>query len=195
MILYFNPNFNNLDDSFQEKYDSFILNNLKSFKCPNELCSHSSQLLISTSYERYVFYDVDKFFILTVYVVLCPECGTYHVILPSFLMPFSSYTYPFIIRTLYAFFFGPDKGNKSRVCSSMCISRKVLERFISIYSMEEVRAARRGFDSSRLKDIIRNHTNTLFHFLIEYFSSSDRIIFLLPHIHRHFHVSFFYPLE
>lgn len=195
MILYFNTIFNNLDASFQKNYDSFILNNLKSLKCPNELCSHSSQLLISTSYERYVFYDVDKFFILTVYVVICPECGTYHVILPSFLMPFSSYTYPFIIRTLYAFFFGPDKGNKSRTCSSMRISRKVLERFISMYSMEEVRAAKRGFDISRLKDVIKHHANRLSLFLMEYFSASDHIIFLLPHIQRPFVVSFFFPLE
>lgn len=196
MILYFNSDFNNLDyHSLQNTYDSFVSKHLMQFQCPNHDCPHNSHLRYCTSYRRYVFYDIDSFITLNVSVFVCPDCGSYHAILPSFLLPFHSYTYTFIMSVLYLYFFGSSKGNKSRTCNAMHISRKTLDYFLNTYSKEEVRAAKRNIDTSRLKAALKNHPTELHSFIIEYFCSSERIIFLLPDIRRFFLVIYFIPPE
>lgn len=193
MILYFNSDFNNLDySSLQNNYTSFVSDHLHQFQCPNANCSHSSHLCLCTTYKRYVVFDIDKYITLTICVVVCPSCGSYHAILPSFLLPFHSYTYPFILRILSLYFLN---RNKTKTCDIMHISRKVLNHLLTIFSKEEVRADKRNMDLSRLKAIIKNPSNELQSFILDYLCPIEHIIFLLPCIHRAFFVIDFIPLE
>ena len=149
------------------------------------------------------FFGVVTFFschsplILNIRVVKCEECGTYHAILPFFLLPFSSYSYSFIIKTLYLYFFGSIQGNKTKVCAAMNISRSVLNHMILMFSKEEVRSANKEINMMKLKsglDRIMSKRQDLYVFLLSFIDCHNHILFLLTTIMiRSFHVAVFKP--
>lgn len=193
MILNFQLHFNTFcGSSFQTSYDSYIHKHHQLFLCPNSICDHSSILTYSTSYSRYIFLDFNLHIILKVAVFKCPSCNSYHAILPSFLLPYSSYSLPFIIKTLYLYFFHNLRGNKSKVCQFMHISRKVLNHFLSLFSQEEIRCLHHKMMIHTLKQVIgqlHKHPSLLPSFLSS-FSKLNMIFFFLPS-HRNSNFSFF----
>lgn len=194
MILHFQIDFNNIDPtSLQKYYDEYVSKHLPHFSCPNSVCTHEHRLMIHSVYNRYVFLDSETCIILKIIVLMCPDCGTHHAVLPSFVLPFSSYSYPFIMHTLMLFFFGSCKGNKTKVCSIMNISRKVLNHFLFHFTQEDVRVQRRSEISSSLLDLIKNPCDKLEKFIYDYFIPDMKIIFLRTPILRYFHVNIFAP--
>ena len=179
MIIDFSFNFKSFSNStdFQDAYDSHIRFFGSSFRCPNSECSNESLLVFSTSYSRFLFLDENSSFSITISVFKCPTCGTYHAVLPAFLFPFSSYSYPFIMKTLRLFYYGPCKENKTLTCNNMHISRKVLNHFILLFSREE---ADDFYRSSTLKALhslllkLKEHPNELFIFLRRFLHDRSR---------------------
>lgn len=193
MILNFPINFNTfLESSYQSIYDSFINKHQHSFACPNSNCEHSTTLSFSTTYNRFIYLDVDMYIILNVAVSKCARCNTYHAILPAFILPYSSYSYPFIIKTLNFYFFGSLRGNKTKVCQFMHISRKVFNHFLSIFSLEEIRCLNSKMLIQNLKEAIHQlhkQPSSLYLFLLSF--SNLNIIFLFIPSHRNLNFTFF----
>lgn len=189
--------FNNLNENNCQKiYNDSDMLHLDDFHCPNPDCLNEHvSMCTSTSYMRYVYLDCNVVITLFIIVLKCPVCGTYHAVLPSFILPFSSYSYPFIMKTLFLFYFGKNKGNKTKICHHMQISRKTLEHFLSAFSFEYVRSMYHekvfGLCNALIK--IHHEPALLFPFLFSY--HSDGLVFLTAHIKRSFHFAFFHPLE
>lgn len=195
MILDFSFDFNDFsNESFQKIYNDSVNLHLSAYTCPNPDCLNDhTQLTISTSYMRYIYLDCD--FLISVFIIVlrCPVCGAYHSVLPVQLLPFSSFSYPFIMKTLFIYFFGQNKGNKSQACNDMHISRKTLEHFLSAFSFEFVRSLHRKKVYNLCNTLIRLHHDPtpLFPFLFNYLS--DGMVFLTAHIHRAFCFSLLHP--
>lgn len=178
----------------QELYDESVMLHLSEYTCPNPDCMNEHiSLSVSTKYTRYIYFDRDQSVSISIIVLKCPVCGAYHAVLPSFVLPFCSYSYPFIIKTLSLFYFGKNKRNKSKTCRDMHISRKTLEHFLSIFSFEFIRSLHQKKVRSLCNALIklRRDTTPLFPFLSSY--HSDGLIFLTAHIRRAFRFSFFHP--
>lgn len=183
MIPNFSIDFNTFcDSSFQSTYDSYIKKHHSSFICPKNNCDHPVSLTYAKSYYRYIFLDTDYYITLKVAVYKCSSCGSYHAILPAFLLPYSSYSYPFIIKSLYLFFFHSSRGNKTKVCEIMHISRKTFNHFLSLFSQEELRCLRNKLISHKLKKIIYQvHKNLSYLYpFLSTLSKLDIICFLMP---------------
>lgn len=201
MILYFSQKFKHIshlsESALQELYDKQVNKHIESFVCPNPKCSHEHTLSIVSSYPRYLYTESNVCMILNIHVVKCEECGTYHAILPFFLLPFSSYSYSFIIKILYLYFFGSIHGNKMKVCAAMNISRSVLNHMILMFSKEEVISANKEINMMKLKeslDRIMSKRQDLYDFLLSFIDCHNHILFLFTTIMiRAFHVAVFKP--
>lgn len=195
MILDYDINFNTfLSDSFQSVYDSAVRSHLSAYTCPHSCHDgEHSGLVISNTYMRYIYLNSDQHILIRIIVLRCPVCGTYHAVLPSFLLPFYSYSYPFIMETLFQFYFGKLKQNKSQICRLLHISRKTLEHFLSVFSFEVVRSAHLLRSIRLFKMVIRMHhdKDILFPFLFRYHCID--LAFLTVHIQRHFVFIPFHP--
>ena len=125
---------------FNHIYDNFVHNlQLSSLTCPNPSCD-SSDFSFNTTYERYVVFspDYDPLSI-NIVVIKCNQCGTYHALLPAYLFPFHSYTYQFVMLTMYYYYCCPaTKLNKSKVCRKMNIHRFTLNHWISLINHQDV---------------------------------------------------------
>lgn len=128
----------NSEHEFAADFSDFVLNyDFSHTHCP--ACNVMGQLSLNTSYSRFYISSPDQnYSILTIFVLKCEACGKYHSVLPFTLLPFCSYSYAFVLRTLSLFYFSSIKGNKSKVCSRMHISRCTLNNWLKCYSREQI---------------------------------------------------------
>ena len=107
-------------------------------RCPS--CKAVGLFSLSSSYSRFYITSPDRdASVLSIPVLQCKVCGKFHAVLPFTVLPFCSYSYPFVLRTLSLFLFGSLRGNKTKVCNRMRISRHTLNHWIYLYSREQVR--------------------------------------------------------
>lgn len=127
----FNIQFNN-NIQYSEIYRNAMASlDLSSCSCP--WCNACGRFKRETTYSRYFINslnEIDHPDTLEIEVFECESCGHCHAILPAFICPFSSYSYPFITESLYEYFYGENKGNLSHVASMMGIPRQTLSRWL-----------------------------------------------------------------
>lgn len=105
-------------------------------KCPH--CHSVGTLKEHSVASRYLYNSVDDIHNnrhILVQDYRCSHCGRYHRFHDGSICPFRSYTYPFMIEILHAYYSGAQ--NKSRCCALFGISRKVLNGIIRLFPQEE----------------------------------------------------------
>lgn len=155
---------------FKDIYDNYVQDlQLSSLTCPNPSCD-SSDFSFNTTYERYVVYSPDHDPLsLNIVVVKCNQCGTYHALLPAFLFPFHSYTYQFVMFTMYYYYCSSDmRFNKSKVCRKMNIHRSILNHWLSLINHQDVLYFLKDNISSFISKL-RDRTIEFFDFLKRFF--------------------------
>ena len=158
--------FLSLSCDFDNIYDDLVHNlQLSSLSCPNPSCN-SSDFSFNTTYERYVIFSADhQPALIKIAVVKCNQCGTYHALLPAYLFPFNSYTYQFVMLTLYYYYCSSDmRFNKSKVCRKMNIHRSTLNHWITLINHQDVLSFLNNNISSFISKI-RDRTIEFFDFL------------------------------
>jgi hypothetical protein len=114
-------------NSCQELYDAFVESiDLKTVTCPK--CGSVGTLSRNSDYERYFFnsvHDYQESATLTITVVKCDcdTCNSYHAIFPSWVCPFSNFSYPFVEK-IFDHYFNESHENKSQTAAAFSISRK-----------------------------------------------------------------------
>lgn len=197
MIHYFNKSFNNFTHifSFQKLYDSYVFNSLSSLSCPK---CHHCDFKLNTHYHRYFIDQPASCLSIQIAVVYCPHCNSYHSILPSFLFPFHSYTYSFVLDVVYSFYFGSNNNNKSHICKLFQISRSTLNKFLRAYSKETTRFLYLFHNltlDENLLSKIRNDKQAFSSFLQSFIKRSNFKVFLLFLPKRSYSYSFFPLIE
>lgn len=193
MISLFSSSFNillNNSSNLCKIYQDYIQNlDLSSITCPNSSCN-SSDFSFNTTYNRYVVFSPDhESLSINIVVIRCNKCGTYHALLPSYLFPFHSYTYQFVLATLYLYYCSSTmKANKSKVCEKMNIHRSTLNHWITLISHKDVLDFINQEVSSFL-DAIHHRSIDFFDFLKSFFFK--QYPFLCHHIHKFFYFSIF----
>lgn len=175
---------------FNDIYEDYVRNmQLSSLSCPNPSCN-SSDFSFNSTYQRYVVFSPDHDSIsMNITVVKCNECDTYHALLPAWLFPFHSYTYQFVMLTLYYYYCSPTmKFNKSKVCRKMNIHRSTLNHWIQLIHHQDVLCF--------LNDSISSFISKLRDRFIDFFDFLKRFNFkygpfMCSHIRRTFYFSTF----
>lgn len=128
-------------DEYQTIYDSWVASfDISLIACPN--CNQEGTLkMTNITYFRYFLNTADDLknqTVLEIAVVCCSECGKYHAILIDGILPFSSYSYRFIIRALYEYYHGDDdhRSNIARTAAFLKISRCALYKWIARYEKD-----------------------------------------------------------
>lgn len=179
----FNITFNDISD-LNEKYQNEIhLLKLSSFKCPNPSCNSVGACSFNTHYKRYVINKITDCQILDIAVIKCNDCGRCHALLPAYLYPFHSYSYLFVMNTLFEYYYGDDKFNKSRICNRMMINRNILNQWLSSYNDNNVIEYVENLYDSFLKAI---HDRNLDFYAFLWKFTLDCGPFLLFHLKRFF---------
>lgn len=192
MILNYSHLFNTISDSFQEIYDKHVFQHINDFVCP--CCGRSHCLSFFSTYRRYIIDLYEPCRCVDIIVLYCHDCGYHTSVLPHSFLPFSTYSYLFIIHALFLYFFTFHE-NKSKTCHHLNISRKTLNHFLQFFYNEDSRITRLFILKENLKaHIVSIHhdphrlPDLLSHFFL--FSSS---VFLMPSISRRIFLVFFPP--
>jgi transposase len=97
-----NYSYDKIKSSICETYEKSIEKlDLKRTKCPN--CGAIGQFKAHGDYERHVIVLIDEKVhheIIRIKRVKCLSCCRTHALLPSFIIPYCSYTYSFILKCL-----------------------------------------------------------------------------------------------
>ncbi|MGX8716086.1 MAG: DUF6431 domain-containing protein [Lachnospiraceae bacterium] len=144
----------NDNKKYSEKYREYV-DSLDLSRCSCPWCKAIGRFKRETIYERYFINSTDEINnpdILCIHVFRCDSCGHFHAVLPAFICPFSSYSYPFIIEALNEYYHGEYKGNCSRVSTVMGISRQTLSKWIRKFegSRMEIRMITAGKQHSAI---------------------------------------------
>lgn len=192
MILNYSHLFNTISDSFQEIYDKHVFQHINDFVCP--CCGSSHCLSFFSTYHRYIIDLHDSDCCVDIIVLHCHECGYHTSVLPHSFLPFSSYSYLFIIHALFLYFFTFHE-NKSKTCLYLNISRKTLNHFLQIFNNEDLRMTRLFI----LKENLKAHIVSIDHdplrlpTLLSHFFLFSNSVFLMPSISRHIFIVFSPP--
>lgn len=110
---------------------------ISSLECPT--CSaHGKMEDTGRSYERW-FMKADKengYERINIVILKCPVCDHYHALMFSWIKPFSSYSYDFIMKVL-ADHYGVFKGNKSKTAEHFGIDRRTVGRWAVRFEKSE----------------------------------------------------------
>lgn len=174
---------------FQDIYGNYVQDlQISSLNCPNPMC-HSNDFSLNTSYYRNVIFSPNHDSLcIKVLVVKCNHCGTYHALLPASLFPFHSYTYQFVMLTMYLYYCSSFRSNKSKVCAIMNIHRSTLNHWIQLFSHNDVESFLNDSISAFLSKL-RDHSIDFFDFLKSFNVKYGP--FLCSDIHRPYCFSYF----
>ena len=118
-------------------YDAFLLAmseiSIHDYPCPFCACNHPDWSK-HASYERYLIsFEHGRSVTYTVTVIRyrCPSCGHTHAILPEHLIPYSSYSLPFILSVLRDYYTRPVSVES--ICSRYDIAISTLYAWRSLF--------------------------------------------------------------
>lgn len=124
----------------QDSYNimvSEITDNLGLVMCPK---CHGTDSLCPTeiTYERSLINTADEIadpIVIEVAVFYCTRCKTYHALIPWGAIPFSSFTYRFVIEVLYSYYF-ENGENKLKTAEQFDIPRSTLSSWIGRFKSD-----------------------------------------------------------
>jgi hypothetical protein len=110
--------------------------------CPNHDCGFRGDFVFNGTYKRYYITLCDgqileEFFY--VQVIKCRRCGKSHALLPSFLVPYLSYTNTFIIMVLAERYI--NKLTISDICNKYQINPTLFYQWIKRFNKDKVLAS------------------------------------------------------
>lgn len=145
--------------------------NVHDHPCPFCSCAHPDWQE-HASYERYLIsfeHGHSVTYVIIIFRYRCPSCGHTHAILPEHLIPYSSYSLPFILAVLRDYYTRPVTIEK--LCSEYDISVSTLYAWHSLFLI---------------------HKKLWLGLLEDYISSPDTFLSsLIPIPSKHFLSSFF----
>ena len=146
-------------DSYFEMVEEIDINLVQ---CP--YCEHIGVLEhTEMTYERSVINTVEELdnpLNIELVVVYCQNCNTYHAIIPWGFIPFTSFTYRFVLEALYSYYFKNDE-NKKRTAEEMCIARSTLHNWIKRFESEAGSVASLHDMKKRISDVFNETANAL----------------------------------
>lgn len=118
-------------------YEAFcramLVLNIHDHPCPFCCCAHPDWKK-HASYDRYLIsveHGRSVTYVIVVIRYLCPSCGHTHAILPEHMIPYSSYSLPFILVVLRDYYTRPI--TVEALCSEYDISVSTLYSWHSLY--------------------------------------------------------------
>ena len=165
----------------QEAYDHFAAGyDFSQLVCP--FCGETGQFeILQHDYSRY-FYNspkhIDENRRLYVCVLKC-ACGHTHTLFPSWMCPFSSFSYPYIF-TVIRFYFEESGQNKSVTARNFSMSYKQVKLLLTRY-LEQYEEFCRSNEESASADSGCSRAALLCASVMAFWDFSERFIRLFSH--------------
>lgn len=143
----------------QESYDAMVIEiteNLSLVRCPK--CSSTESLeATQITYKRSMINSTDEIndpVIIEVVVFYCRKCKTYHALIPWGAIPFTSFTYRFVIEVLYSYYF-ENSENKKKTSDQFEVPRSTISSWIEKFKSDSGTVP----ELHELKDLVSAHVS------------------------------------